>query len=252
MNLEKITVKEISAVMTKTFAKGMSVNISSRDGFGLLFCKEGKITCSYEGKTCAINPNHIVFLPKTESCIMRVDETGVFVLINFLCDEIVCDTIVSVPIKNVEPYLADFKKFEMFFQIKEKRLEIMSVFYKMMQRISAEMSNSYGILQSALKHLEENLFRVDLSIAELAGQCNMSEVYFRKLFLAQTGTSPKQYILDARIERAKQLLSDGVLKVGAVADKCGFANQYNFSRVFRKKTGLTPTEYRKQSRLFET
>ncbi len=174
-----------------------------------------------------------------------------FPLINFQCEEALCDTIVSIPIKSVEPYLADFKKIKTLALFEKKRLKIMSVFYNMLQGIASELSNSSGILLPALKYLEENCFRADLSIIELANKCNMSDVYFRKLFLAQMGTLPKQYILDIRIEKAKQLLSDGAMKVGAISEKCGFTNQYHFSRIFRQKTGLTPTEYMKQNKVYE-
>ncbi len=250
-SLEKLTITDIPEVMTITFPRGKSVNIFSRDSFGLSLCIEGQLTYSHKGKTYVSDPNHIVFLPKGESYTIRGDKTGVFPVINFLCDEDFCDTVVSIPIKSVEPYLADFKKIKTLFLFEKKRLKIMSIFYNMIQGISSETANSYGVLLPALRFLEENCFRADLSITELANRCNMSEVYFRKLFLKQIGTSPKQYILDVRIEKAKQLLSDGVLKVGAISEKCGFTNQYHFSRIFRQKTGLTPTEYMKQNRIYE-
>ena len=249
--LEKITVTDIPAVMTITFPKGKSTKIFSRDSFGLSLCIDGQLTYSHKGKTFVSDPNHIVILPKGESYSIRGDKTGVFPVINFLCDEAICDTIVSIPIKNVEPYIADFKKIKTLFLFEKKRLKIMSIFYNMLQGISSEVSNSYGVLLPAIKFLEENCFRPDLSITELANRCNMSEVYFRKLFLRQMGVSPKQYIIDVRVEKAKQLLSDGVLKVGAIAEKCGFTNQYHFSRIFRQKMGLTPTEYMKQNRVYE-
>lgn len=249
--IERITVTDIPAVMTITFPKGTVTNIRSRDSFGLSLCTEGQLTYSHKGKMYISDPTHVVILPKGESYTIKGEKTGVFPVINFQCDEALCDTIVSIPIKSVEPYLADFKKIKTLFLFEKKRLKIMSVFYNMLQGIAGEISNSYGILLPALKFLEENCFRSDLSITEIANKCNMSEVYFRKLFLAQMGTSPKQYILDIRIEKAKQLLSDGMLKVGAVAEKCGFTNQYHFSRIFRQKTGQTPTQYMKQNKVYE-
>ncbi|MGN0556693.1 MAG: helix-turn-helix domain-containing protein [Acutalibacteraceae bacterium] len=54
-----------------------------------------------------------------------------------------------------------------------------------------------------------------------------------------------------RINKAKQLLSDGFLKVATVAERCSFSNQYHFCRLFNEKTGVTPTEYMKRNRIFE-
>jgi len=60
--------------------------------------------------------------------------------------------------------------------------------------------------------------------------------------------TPRQFIIEIRINKAKQLLTDGTLKISAVAEKCGFTNQYHFTRVFKSRVGLTPSEYMKQSR----
>ncbi|MBQ1933541.1 MAG: helix-turn-helix transcriptional regulator, partial [Clostridia bacterium] len=52
------------------------------------------------------------------------------------------------------------------------------------------------------------------------------------------------YITELRITNAKDLLSVGTMPAGEIAEKCGFASQYYFSRIFRKNTGVTPSEYR--------
>ena len=91
----------------------------------------------------------------------------------------------------------------------------------------------------------------DITNKNLAEICNISEIYFRKLFLKAYGVTPKQYIIDTRIKRAKQFLSDGNLKVISVAEECGFSNQYHFSRIFKEKTGVTPTDYGKENRIYK-
>ena len=62
------------------------------------------------------------------------------------------------------------------------------------------------------------------------------------------GISPKQYIIDTRMNMAKQMLSEGSFKINAISEKCGFTNPYHFCRLFKEKTGLTPTEYMKQNK----
>ena len=103
----------------------------------------------------------------------------------------------------------------------------------------------------AIRYIESNYQSPGLSNAELAKECNISEVYFRKIFTETYKTTPKQFIVDIRINKAKQLLSDGFLKVGTVAELCGFSNQYHFCRLFKEKTGVTPTEYMKRNRIFK-
>jgi transcriptional regulator GlxA family with amidase domain len=74
---------------------------------------------------------------------------------------------------------------------------------------------------------------------------------FRKLFKEETGVSPHQYYLNLRIDRAKSLLQTTELNVNEVAFQSGFESEYYFSKFFKKKVNLSPTEYRslkKQSR----
>lgn len=126
----------------------------------------------------------------------------------------------------------------------------MSIFYHMLHHLSLQ-SSSFGIIMPAIKYLEENYQNSDLSNTELANICKISEIYFRRIFKECFNTTPKQFLVDTRINNAKRLLSDGALKINAVATKCGFTNQYHFCRTFKKKTGLTPTEYMEQNRIYK-
>ena len=58
-------------------------------------------------------------------------------------------------------------------------------------------------------------------------------------------------LITEMIAKAKQLLSDGVFKTGVIAEKCGFSNPYHFCRVFKEKTGLTPTHYANSNRIYK-
>jgi AraC family transcriptional regulator len=67
--------------------------------------------------------------------------------------------------------------------------------------------------------------------------------YFIRLFKQSTGLTPYQYVLQQRIERAKQLLRQGNRAIADVALECGFTSQSNFTRAFRRATGMTPKAY---------
>jgi AraC-like DNA-binding protein len=84
-----------------------------------------------------------------------------------------------------------------------------------------------------------------LTNARLAEACSLSEVYFRKLFGAHFGISPKQFIIDHRLRRASQLLTEARRSISEIAEATGFSNQYHFSRIFKARFGITPSEYRK-------
>ena len=106
------------------------------------------------------------------------------------------------------------------------------------------------MLYPATKYIEENIFNPDLSNAILTKQARISEVYLRKLFLSQYNTTPKQYILNIRINKAKQLLTDTPFTITAISEECGFKSLYHYCRIFKAKTGLTTTQYAKLNKTF--
>ena len=83
-------------------------------------------------------------------------------------------------------------------------------------------------------------------VAGLARECGLGKERFFRLFRQVIGETPQQFILGARLQRARQLLRDTVLGVGEVAEAVGYQNIYFFSRQFKQFTGLCPLAYRQQ------
>jgi AraC family transcriptional regulator len=86
----------------------------------------------------------------------------------------------------------------------------------------------------------------NLSLSELAREAGLSAAYFSQRFKLSTGTSPHQYLLRLRICKAKTLLEESEAPVIDIAAECGFQTQQHFARIFRRLTGKTPTEYRRE------
>ena len=125
----------------------------------------------------------------------------------------------------------------------ESPLKIYSTFYTLLNLVSASDSKKRHPLENVINYIADNLQNPDLSNLELANQLGVSEVYLRKMFLLHYDITPKQYILNARIRKAKQLLCDTPLTVTAIAEKCGFVDQLYFSRVFKKIMNVSPSNY---------
>ncbi|NJS10840.1 MAG: helix-turn-helix transcriptional regulator, partial [Microcoleus sp. CSU_2_2] len=68
----------------------------------------------------------------------------------------------------------------------------------------------------------------------------ISSYHFCRLFKQSTGFSPHQYVIQQRVERAKQLLRQGQMSIGEIAIACGFSHQSHFNRHFKRLTGVTP------------
>jgi AraC family transcriptional regulator len=95
-----------------------------------------------------------------------------------------------------------------------------------------------------LDHVMERLDR-RLSIEELAAVAGMSRSQFSKCFRETAGQPPHQWVMEARIQHAQRLLSDGA-HLSQVAHDTGFADQAHFSRSFRRATGLPPGQWCKR------
>jgi len=98
-------------------------------------------------------------------------------------------------------------------------------------------------LHRVFSHIRENIGR-DLSVTELAQVVGMSQYYFSKLFKMSTGTTPHQYVMRQRVERAQELLRETQAPLAEVATQVGFETQSHFTSVFRKLVGTTPKQYR--------
>jgi AraC family transcriptional regulator len=86
----------------------------------------------------------------------------------------------------------------------------------------------------------------DPSIADLAGECRLSPSHFARAFSASTGTSPHKWLVNRRIERAKQLLLGGGHELSQIALACGFVDQSHFTRVFGRSEGESPGRWRRR------
>lgn len=98
-------------------------------------------------------------------------------------------------------------------------------------------------LNHAIAYINEHLGE-NLSLTAIADELDMSQYYFCRLFKRSIGTTPHQYLIQRRIDRAKQLLSKPELTITAIALECGFNNQSHFAKYFRQHIGATPKQFR--------
>ena len=84
-----------------------------------------------------------------------------------------------------------------------------------------------------------------IKISDLAEVAGMSQFHFSRLFKQSMGIPPHQYLLQQRVEKAKQLLTGTKETVAEIALQCGFSSQSQLTQHFRGATGMTPSLYRK-------
>ena len=100
-------------------------------------------------------------------------------------------------------------------------------------------------LSRVVEYIHQNLGR-DLRIEQIARMVNLSNFYFIRQFKAALGMTPHQYILDCRIQLAKELLCDSFLPINDISQRCGFSTQSHFTSAFRQAAGMAPRAYRHQ------
>ena len=104
-----------------------------------------------------------------------------------------------------------------------------------------------GLTNKKLAHvldLIESDLAEDLSLKVLANAAGLSEYHFLRMFKHSTGCTPHQYVINQRIERARELLKKTDMTVTEIAYLLGFSNPAHFTHHFRRKTGFTPSEMR--------
>jgi len=99
-------------------------------------------------------------------------------------------------------------------------------------------------LNRVMAFVDANL-ALDLCVPTLATVAGMSPYYFSRVFKQSTGITPHRYVLQRRMEQAKRLLEKKRLSVLHVAHQVGFTDHSQFTRVFHKIVGTTPSVYRK-------
>ncbi len=250
ISLENIIITDIKPPGVVHSEKGRNFQMEKRLFFGLSFCLSGQITYTMNGKTFISDKNVAVLLPEGGTYSLYGDKEGLFPVINFKCENFDCDEIVVFSLNDPEACMDDFDNLAGMFARNESPLKKYSVFYELLSKVSSSRQQKHTLLEAVFQYIEKNISDPELSNEKLAKQIGISEVYLRKLFVTHCKTTPKQYVLDIRIKKSKQLLVDTSSSVAEIAEECGFSSVYHFCRSFKQRTGKTPTQYATANRIY--
>lgn len=130
---------------------------------------------------------------------------------------------------------------------------VKSTFYEIMYLIINEIKDATSMEEiedsSAILRYIQNFaddYERQLDTAQLALEYGMSPKKFRNYFKSLTQKTPKEYLIGHKIERAKELLATGRYQVGEVAYMLGYDDVFYFSKLFKRKTGISPKAYKEQ------
>lgn len=247
---DNVVVTDVINTVTVTSHQGRRETITKRQHYGLSFCIDGKITYTHNGTEYVSDRSCAIVLPMGETYQLYGNKSGTFPVINFDTLLPLCNSHVVIPINDVSSFLSDYTLLRSCMNFDNDRAKAMSIFYNIIHKLS-ENRNTSGIITPAIEYIKSNYTSAQISNDYLAKLCNISEVYFRRLFTKIYKMTPKQYIIELRITKAKELLSEGNLKILAVSEKCGFTNPYHFDRLFKERVGSTPGEYMRNNMAYK-
>ena len=109
--------------------------------------------------------------------------------------------------------------------------------------MSTDGENFIDPVKYAVGLMDYNYDR-EVSVEQIAAAVNTDSAYFSRLFKKTLGVSPKRYILNKRIAKARELLCIRSLSIKEIAVSVGYADPLYFCRIFKKSEGVSPSEYR--------
>ena len=223
----------------------------NRASHALVLRPDGESRYDFDGTYMTLGAGDMLFIPKGSSyTVRRVGEREqMYWLINFDADiPQGKPTVFSLGGQlDTDRICAQLRKMRVLTTDGE-RYRVTALFYELL----AGACESHGrksatdtrmqLLMPALTVLQESVFDPQLRISRLPGLCGMSDTYFRALFMACYGVTPKKYVLGRRLTHAKNLLDSGEYdSITQAAQLSGFEDPLYFSKVFKKHYGYPPS-----------
>lgn len=249
---DNVIIKNVEfANQVRTFGDTL-VHFGRRATNGFVFYIDGKNSYKYDEISFTAEKNCFVFLPAGKEYSVYSHEASFPLLINV---EFQTDTTLSPFILNISNATKLHNLFLSAISVYNKKnvgykAALMSYVYQIISLIQKEMVKIYlpnipfKKIEPAINYIEEKISELDLRVETLAKMCNLSTRYFNKIFKIYFNTSPKQYILNKKIDIAKGLLVSDKKKISEISEICGFNDSYHFSRMFKKVVGVSALAYR--------
>lgn len=231
----------------------------------LMFIQDGKLSYKIGGKKYTVVKNQLLLIPENRHVEYRVPKNELVHLryCNFnakfdkksIFDYLEGDWVADID--NPNKMLELFKRLDYVDEqniIKDfisKKLCLVTILSEFLDKANLEMSDDNKKerlnLSGLVDHIKRNINSKDvLNLDYLAKMVHVHPNYLIKEFKKKYGKSPMQFVLDERTEQAKNMLKNTNLSIGDIARNMHFENAKYFSKFFKRRTGMTPSEYRKQ------
>ncbi|HEY9062880.1 MAG TPA: AraC family transcriptional regulator [Pseudobacteroides sp.] len=260
--------------------RSWSMEPNMHEFFEMVYIKKGHAVFEISGQPVPIGPNDIVIIKPNQShrFVVKSEEDCEFIVLSFKFINQSSSEFSEVPLEDFLNFVSS-KESGAFISLKvSQRNEIITILNRILkERQNNDIGSDFldhllvmelfvyisralkmewesSIMGKSMKVKElikisvnyiNNNFERDITISDIAKYVFLSPSYFARAFKEEMGTSPINYLLKVRIERAKEILADESLKISDIAYEIGFSNQQRFNEIFKKYTKMTPLKYRK-------
>ncbi len=252
--LKNMNMREINPIQAgwEKCEPGHSFGPALRPFVLLHYVVSGHGTFYTEEKAYPVSPGQIFVIRPGETTFYRASETDpwYYIWVGFELGlplpKVLARDVLTLP--EAEPLFSGICKLSRLQEGKEASLcgKIWELF-SLLEQAGAESrlaSHTPEICVNKARTYLETEYMREISIADLAKQLHLDRSYFSKLFKKATGKSPQRYLTDLRLEKAAELLFEYGKTPGEAASASGYPDVFSFSRMFKRRYGICPSEYR--------
>ena len=254
--LQSLYINEINLV-NKYIApkKDYPMKNHGRSHHGFLYTCKGSEIYHFHDRTIEASPDSILYIPKGEKYTIELKgEVSEVITLDFEVK----------PMEDIRPFCIQpgvdialrscFADAELAWRKKEPdssafcKIQFYEAVAAMIRhKLFYSSSATYGKIRDAVVYLHEHYLDRNFKIEELSRLSDMSPRYFEMLFAGEFRMSPKEYVTHLKLELAKELLLNEKNTVTSIAEQLGCSDIYHFSKIFKNKMGISPSEYRRRN-----
>lgn len=250
--------RDIENLKINNIHKGISkksASVKNRKGSSFILRMTGKVRYTFSDYSIEVASGEIVFLPAGSSYLLETISDCESEYISILFESTLTDASPSSfpfdGFSDADEFINNLHSFWKFGGASD-HYKCYSIFYNLLSYLHFLENQSYmnkkklSIISPAISYLRAHVYDCDLKTETLYNICGISGTYFRKLFEARYSVSPQKYILSKRLSHAKAIIDNG--DYGSIAEvslSVGYSDPLYFSRAFKKKYGISPSQYAK-------
>lgn len=141
-----------------------------------------------------------------------------------------------------------YEKFERLQTMRELEVWMNNYFRWELEYLGNRLEGRHNdIMLRARRFIADNYASSELSLGAVAAYVGLNEKYFTTRFTKSAGMTFRDYVTELRLDRAKQLMNTTDLRMYEISERVGYNNVEHFTRMFKKKYGISPSDYKKQN-----